>query len=91
MPNQKRAWVNHHRTSVSLFIHFNVYFMGLNSNDRKTVEKEALYAGFKWNSDNSKMVNKDGDSLKFSQTGQSANLNGNSYNDTSSIKNKLNS
>jgi hypothetical protein len=65
--------------------------MGLNSYDRKKVEKEAKDMGFKWNSDNSKMINKDGDSLKFSQTGLSANINGNTYNDTGSIKKKLNS
>lgn len=65
--------------------------MGFNKNDRDKVEKSAKEAGFKWNTDQSKMISKEGDSLKFSQTGQSVNLNGYSYNDTASIKKKLDS
>lgn len=65
--------------------------MGLNSHDRKKVEKEAKDVGFNWNYDNSKMINKNGDSLKFSEKGLSVNFNGSTYNDTASIKKKLNS
>lgn len=60
--------------------------MGLNSNDRKEVEKQAKANGYSWSSDGSKMINGNGGSLKFSESGGSANLNGGSYNSSSDTK-----
>jgi hypothetical protein len=57
-----------------------------NKPDRTEVQKEAEKQGYSWNSDKTKMVDGKGGELKFSETGQSANLNGSHYNSVSDIK-----
>lgn len=57
--------------------------MGLNSNDRKEVEKQAKEHGYSWSSDGSKMINGNGGSVKFSESGGSVSVNGSKYNSSS--------
>ena len=57
--------------------------MGLNSNDRKEVEKQAKERNYSWSSDGSKMINGNGGSVKFSESGGSVKINGGSYNSSS--------
>lgn len=59
--------------------------MGLNSNDRKAVEKQAKERNYSWSSDGSKMIN-GGSTIKFSATGGSVNINGGIYNSASDTK-----
>jgi hypothetical protein len=61
--------------------------MGYNSSDRAKVEKEAQKNGYHWNNDHTKMIDRHGGQLKFSETGQSCALNGGHYNTVNGVKN----
>ena len=60
--------------------------MGLNSNDRKDIVKQAKDRGYNWNSDSNKLTNGNGGSVTFSSTGGSVTVNGTTYNSPSGAR-----
>ncbi len=61
--------------------------MGLNKNDREEVRKQAESHGYRQSStDKDKMINGNGGSIKFSESGGSVKINGGSYNSSSDTK-----
>jgi hypothetical protein len=62
----------------------------MNKNDRKEVVKTAQANGYNWNSDRTKLINRDGGSVRFSETGGSVSVNGSKYNTPSGVKNSSN-
>ncbi|KAA2241529.1 hypothetical protein F0L74_16675 [Chitinophaga agrisoli] len=59
----------------------------MNNEDRKKIEQIAKDNGYRVSSDGTKMINDQGKQIKPSETGNSYNANGTTYNSASDLKN----